>query len=121
MAAGSSVILRSVRQSFVEREPARSTRPCGSIYAEISTSDDRCASATNSRARQGGSMKTMVLNLPTFAFVVGTRAALAGGIGLLMSNRLTAGQRRAIGAALAAVGAVTTIPAVFAVVRGLRR
>jgi hypothetical protein len=63
----------------------------------------------------------MILNLPTFAFVVGSRAALAGGIGLLLSNKLPVQRRRAIGAALVAVGVVTTIPAAISVVRGLRR
>ncbi len=66
-------------------------------------------------------MKDMILNLPTFAFVVGTRAALAGGIGLLVSSRLAPDRRRAIGAALVAIGAVTTIPAAISVARSLRR
>jgi hypothetical protein len=66
-------------------------------------------------------MKTMILDAPEFAFVVATRAALAGGIGLLLSEKLSVDRRRAIGAALLAVGAATTIPAAFSVVRGLRR
>lgn len=66
-------------------------------------------------------MKTMILEAPVFAFVVATRAALAGGVGLLLSERLSAERRRAIGTALVAVGAATTIPAAFAVIRGLRR
>jgi hypothetical protein len=66
-------------------------------------------------------MKHVALNLPTFAFVVGTRAALAGGIGLLVSERLTTTRRRAIGAMLVAVGAATTIPAAIAVIRSARR
>jgi hypothetical protein len=65
-------------------------------------------------------MKTMVLNIPTFAFIVGTRAALAGGIGLLLSNRMPARRRRTMGAALVAMGAVTTIPAAMSVLRGLQ-
>ena len=49
-------------------------------------------------------MKTMALDAPVFAFVVATRAALAGGVGLLLSERLSAERRRALGAALVAVG-----------------
>jgi len=56
-------------------------------------------------------MKNVLLDLPTLGFIVTTRAALGVGIGLLMSERLTAERRRAIGAALIAVGAVTTVPA----------
>ena len=41
-------------------------------------------------------MKTMTLDAPVFAFVVATRAALAGGIGLLLSERLSAERRRAL-------------------------
>jgi hypothetical protein len=66
-------------------------------------------------------MKTMTLNLPSFGFIVATRAALAGGIGLLVSERLSADRRRAIGAALVAFGVLTTIPAAMTVIRGLRR
>jgi hypothetical protein len=66
-------------------------------------------------------MRSLVLNPPTFAFVVVTRAALAAGVGLLVSEKLPAARRRAIGAALLAVGAVTTVPAAISVMRGLRR
>ena len=66
-------------------------------------------------------MKNVFLNLPTFGFIVTTRAALGVGIGLLVAERLSAERRRAIGATLVAVGAATTVPAVFSVVRGLRR
>jgi hypothetical protein len=69
-------------------------------------------------------MKTMVrmdIDVPTFAFVLGTRAALASGIALLMSEAWPAQRRRAIGTALVAVGAATTIPAALWVVRSLRR
>jgi hypothetical protein len=66
-------------------------------------------------------MKTFALDLPAFAFVVVTRAALAAGIGLLVSGKLNERQRRSIGAALLGVGAATTIPAVISVLRGIRR
>ena len=66
-------------------------------------------------------MKSVILNLPTLGFVIGTRAALAAGIGLLVSDKLPARQRRVIGTALVAVGAVTTIPAAMSIVRSVRR
>src|SRR5262245_6222455 len=66
-------------------------------------------------------MKRVVLELPTFAFVVATRAALGVGVGLLLSERLPIARRRAVGAAMVAIGAATTIPAAFAVLRGIRR
>ena len=56
-------------------------------------------------------MKTIVLDVPAFAFVVGTRAALAAGVGFLLSKGLPVARRRAIGATLVAIGAATTIPA----------
>ena len=40
-------------------------------------------------------MKTLVLNLPMFGFVVATRAMVGVGIGLLQSERLPA-ERRAV-------------------------
>lgn len=69
----------------------------------------------------GAAMKTVVLELPTLLFVVGTRAALGVGIGLLVSLRLSEARRRAIGTALVTVGAVTTIPAARAVISRIRR
>lgn len=66
-------------------------------------------------------MKNVVLTLATFAFVVGTRAALAVGVGLLVSERLPVQRRRAIGATLVAIGAATTVPAAMSVIRSLRR
>jgi hypothetical protein len=54
-------------------------------------------------------------------FVVATRAALAAGIGLLVSSRIPESRRRAIGLTLVSIGAVTTIPAAIAVFRGRQR
>jgi hypothetical protein len=66
-------------------------------------------------------MKSVVLDLPTFAFVITTRAALAAGVGLLVSQKLSHDRRRRIGAALVAIGAVTTVPAAISLMRGIRR
>jgi len=63
-------------------------------------------------------MKKLLLNLPTFGFVVGTRAMLGVGIGLLLSDRLSADQRRRIAVTLISIGAATTVPALIAVRRG---
>jgi hypothetical protein len=57
------------------------------------------------------------LTPPQLAFVISTRAMLAGGVGLLVAGKLAPRTRRAIGLGLAAVGAVATVPAV----RTLRR
>lgn len=65
-------------------------------------------------------MKDVVLRTPELGFIVATRAALALGAGLLLSSRLNSGKRRAIGGALVAVGAVSTIPALMLVRRSRR-
>jgi hypothetical protein len=64
-------------------------------------------------------MKTVLLDLPTLGFIIGTRGALACGIGLLLADRFPEERRRAIGLTLVAVGALTTIPAVAAIVGNL--
>ena len=56
-------------------------------------------------------MRTLKLTPPKLAFIIATRAALAGGIGLLASAKLSMKARRAIGLGLVALGAITTIPA----------
>jgi hypothetical protein len=66
-------------------------------------------------------MKQLVLNFPTLGFIVGTRAALGVGLGLLIATRLSGERRRAVGALLVAAGAVATVPALLAVARGMRR
>ena len=53
-------------------------------------------------------MKKVVLNFPTFGFVVGTRAMLGAGIGLLLSDRVPADRRRQIALTLIGIGAATT-------------
>ena len=63
-------------------------------------------------------MKTVILSFPMFGFVVATRAALAAGVGLLVSSRIPESRRRAIALTLISIGAATTIPAAMAVFRG---
>lgn len=66
-------------------------------------------------------MKQVVLRTPELGFVVVTRAALAFGVGLLVSRRMSDEQRTRIGGALVAVGALSTIPALMLVMRNRRR
>jgi hypothetical protein len=65
-------------------------------------------------------VKRLELSVPEFGFIVSTRAALAAGVGLLAGASLTRRERRLVGLALLGVGAVTTVPAVFALRRALR-
>jgi hypothetical protein len=66
-------------------------------------------------------MRSLVLDVPEFGFILGTRAALAAGIGLLIGNTLPETRRRAVGGALVALGVASTIPAAMTIARGLRR
>jgi MFS family permease len=61
-------------------------------------------------------MRKPDLTVPELMFVVVTRALLAAGVGLLLAGRLSDKQRRMIGATLVAIGAVTTVPALMAVI-----
>ena len=65
-------------------------------------------------------MKRLDLNLPTFGFIVWTRAALGVGIGLMLSSQIPEPRRRAIGLTLVGIGVATTIPALIAALRGVR-
>lgn len=65
-------------------------------------------------------MKELTLRMPMFGFIVGTRAALAFGLGLLVAQRIREDRRKAIGTALVALGVITTVPAVRTVVGQLR-
>jgi hypothetical protein len=57
-------------------------------------------------------MQSFNLKPRTFGFLVGTRAALALGVGLLVASRIPEARRTRIGLALLGLGAVTTVPAV---------
>lgn len=50
------------------------------------------------------------ISIPELAMVGGTRVILGFGIALLLADRLDAPQRKAVGWALVAIGAVSTIP-----------
>ena len=62
-------------------------------------------------------MKSFNLKPSSFGFLVGTRAALAFGAGLLVASRIPEDRRKQIGLALLGLGVATTVPAV----RMLRR
>jgi hypothetical protein len=66
-------------------------------------------------------MKSLELDLPTFGFIVATRAAIGAGLGLLAASRIPESRRRTVGLALLSIGAATTIPALIAVTRGMKR
>ena len=60
-------------------------------------------------------MKELVISPPLLMFVVGTRAAMAFGVGLLASERIPEARRRPLALALIALGITTTIPAAMKV------
>jgi hypothetical protein len=59
---------------------------------------------------EGDLVKEHKLNVPEIALIAGTRGMLGAGIGLLLSNKLSKDQRRAVGWTLLLVGVFTTIP-----------
>ncbi len=65
-------------------------------------------------------MREVHMTLPEMALVVGTRAALGLGLGLLLADRLPVSQRKAVGWTLVMVGAVTTVPLAFEVLGKMR-
>lgn len=65
-------------------------------------------------------MFTTEIHLPELALLAGTRGALGAGVGLLLSDRLSAEQRKNIGWTLVAVGVLTTVP-LAAMLFGRRR
>jgi hypothetical protein len=61
----------------------------------------------------GGFMKETTLSIPELGLIAGTRAALGGGVALILADKLTKDQRKAVGWTLFLVGAITTIPLVI--------
>ncbi|HWB09240.1 MAG TPA: hypothetical protein VG826_08450 [Pirellulales bacterium] len=65
-------------------------------------------------------MKEVRVTLPELGLIAGTRGALGAGIGLLLADRLSDEQRKAVGWTLLAVGAISTIPLALEVLNGGR-
>jgi hypothetical protein len=65
------------------------------------------------QADKARAMREIQVTVPELALLVGTRAALGAGLGLLLAGRLTGNVRRAVGLTLLIVGAVTTVPLAF--------
>jgi hypothetical protein len=65
-------------------------------------------------------MRETRITLPELSLIGGTRAALGAGLGLLLADRLSDGQRRAVGWTLLMVGVVTTIPLAIEILGGGR-
>lgn len=65
-------------------------------------------------------MRRVTLTFPQLALIVMTRAMAAAGVALLLGDRLDRRQRRAVGATLAAVGAITTLPLAADVMTAVR-
>ena len=53
------------------------------------------------------------LTIPEIVLIAGTRVAFGVGVGLLLSDKFSDDERKGAGWALAAVGALTTIPIVI--------
>jgi hypothetical protein len=65
-------------------------------------------------------MRETRITLPELVLVAGTRAALGAGLGLLLADRLSEDQRKAVGWTLFLVGALSTIPLALEVLGGHR-
>ena len=65
-------------------------------------------------------MKQLKVSVPELVFVAATRGVLGAGIGLLLAERMRKDRRRALGWTLAAVGALSTIPAAAAIAGAAR-
>jgi hypothetical protein len=65
-------------------------------------------------------MRETRITLPELGLVAATRVALGAGLGLLLADRLSADQRRAVGWTLLLVGAISTVPLAFEVLGGER-
>jgi len=66
-------------------------------------------------------MRETRITIPELGLVAVTRGMFGAGLGLLLADRLTHDQRRAVGWTLVLVGMVTTIPLAAAVLGSGRR
>ena len=62
-------------------------------------------------------MKRHSVTVPQLGLIAGTRALLGAGVALLLSEKLSAEQRRAVGWTLVCVGVVSTLPLMLEVLQ----
>jgi hypothetical protein len=62
-------------------------------------------------------MEKILLSPPLLGFIVGTRAALGFGLGLMLASRIPESRRRPLAMKFITIGAATTIPALVSVLR----
>ena len=55
-------------------------------------------------------MNAKLVTVPELFLIASTRAVLGAGVALLLADRLTKDQRKAVGWTLLGIGAITTIP-----------
>ena len=60
-------------------------------------------------------MRERGLTIPEIMLIAGTRIALGAGVGLLIGDKLSRDARKGAGWALAAVGALSSVPIVMSV------
>ena len=60
-------------------------------------------------------LKERKVTLPELALIAGTRVAFGAGLGLLLTGKFSAEERKAVGWTLFLIGALTTIPLAFEV------
>src|SRR5262249_25459493 len=65
-------------------------------------------------------MRETQVTLPELALIAGTRVALGAGLRLIVADRPSDDQRKAIGWTLFLIGAITTVPLAFEVLGGRR-
>jgi hypothetical protein len=65
-------------------------------------------------------MREHRVTLPQIALIAGTRGLIGIGVGLLISERMAAERRKAVGIALVAAGALSTIPLAWRLFRAPR-
>jgi hypothetical protein len=93
----------------VAAKDASTEYECGDEIRVMAASDRRVHPAIADRI---SNMKTYLVSLPFIGLFTGTRAMAAGGLALLLADKLDVTQRKAIGWTLFAVGLLTTIPLV---------
>jgi hypothetical protein len=107
------------RPRFRQEGPVRGQdRKCRAVDAERGRRTD--CTIFGQRSQQGDGMN-IVLNPPLLGFIVGTRAALAFGVGLLVADRIPADRRRTVALTLIGIGAATTVPLAMEVLGRRRR
>ena len=120
------MVFRFHKQSYTVEPGTNRYQPVGQVLLAIGPPLDILGRQTGAQCVRreqlsDAAMMKSELTLPEIGLIAATRGMLGAGVGLLVAERLSDRNRKAVGGILVAIGALSTLPLMFNVFAKRRR